>query len=120
MLQDLSIYFTAFERKLLDASTRFYSDTAAQFVSQFTSTHGGSEIATYIQSVLNAVAAETARCDIMTGYLDLSSKKRLISVVDLEMVEKHVVFILDKGVFGPRLMLMKRLTHVDVEQGSRI
>jgi hypothetical protein len=102
MLQDLSVYYLIFEGPLLESTTHFYSQVARSFVNhvQFSVIEGqatASEVAQYITSFYTHVKAESSRCDPLQGYLDLSTRKRIIMVLDHELIENHVEFLLDKG-----------------------
>jgi hypothetical protein len=102
MLQDLSIYYLIFEGPLLESTTHFYSQVARTFVNhvQFSVAEGpasASEVAQYVTSFYSHLQAESSRCDPLQGYLDLSTRKRIIMVLDHELIENHVEFLLGKG-----------------------
>lgn len=97
MFQDLSIYFSVLESPLIKATSSFYSAYAKSFVDSFTSSMGGSHVSGYVMDTFTKLESEGQRCDPLAGYLDISSRKRLVSVIDREMVEKHAGFLLDKG-----------------------
>ncbi|KAF2070188.1 hypothetical protein CYY_008493 [Polysphondylium violaceum] len=96
MLVSLQIY-QPFEKDFLQETTFFYGAEGNILVNEY-------EIGEYLRHVQNRIQEENDRS---LRYLDISTKKPLLNIVEKQLVEKHIATILSKGF--SQLMQEKRI-----------
>ncbi|KAL6758019.1 cullin [Haematococcus lacustris] len=87
MFTALGTYPEALQRPLLDASTAFYRAEGDRLVAQLS-------VPAYLQHCESRLGEEYERC---AAYLDSSSRKPLVLVVEQQLVAAHMPLLLDKG-----------------------
>eukprot|EP00761_Pharyngomonas_kirbyi_P014490 gb/GECH01014520.1/.p1 GENE.gb/GECH01014520.1/~~gb/GECH01014520.1/.p1 ORF type:complete len:769 (+),score=194.98 gb/GECH01014520.1/:1-2307(+) len=87
MLVSLNIYVSHFEQKLINNTKEFYYDEGKRCVEQY-------QTSEYLIHVESRLRDENDR---VTKYLDSSTRKSLISVVEEELILRHVEFIVSRG-----------------------
>ncbi|KAL3847408.1 hypothetical protein ACJMK2_018321 [Sinanodonta woodiana] len=87
MLSDLQIYQDAFERKFLEATDRLYAAEGQRLMEQ-------RDVPEYLLHVEKRLSEESER---FLHYLDQSTKKPVINLVEKQLLEQHVSHILQKG-----------------------
>lgn len=87
MFSALGIYGEAFEREFSKATTEFYAAEGARYMQQ-------TEVPDYLRHVEARLQEENERC---LHYLDPSTRKPLIAIVEKQLLEQHVGAILEKG-----------------------
>ncbi|ESO98807.1 hypothetical protein LOTGIDRAFT_187016 [Lottia gigantea] len=87
MLSDLQIYKEAFEKKFLEATDLLYAAEGQQLMQE-------RDVPEYLHHVDKRLNEETER---LLHYLDQSTKKPLISCVEKQLLEQHLLQILQKG-----------------------
>lgn len=86
MLVSLQIY-QPFEKDFLQETTFFYGAEGNILVNEY-------EVAEYLKHVQNRIQEENDRS---LRYLDISTKKPLLNIVEKQLIEKHITTILSKG-----------------------
>ncbi|EGC30785.1 hypothetical protein DICPUDRAFT_157447 [Dictyostelium purpureum] len=86
MLSALHIY-SLFEKEFIKETDRFYQSEGQVKVFE-------NEIPVYLKHISNRLTQEGER---LIRYLDQGTKKQLISVLEKQLIEKHVDIILSKG-----------------------
>eukprot|EP00270_Netrium_digitus_P009725 TRINITY_DN2975_c0_g1_i1.p1 TRINITY_DN2975_c0_g1~~TRINITY_DN2975_c0_g1_i1.p1 ORF type:complete len:809 (+),score=234.88 TRINITY_DN2975_c0_g1_i1:93-2429(+) len=87
MFSSLGIYIDSFERPFLQETSDFYASEGLRFLNI-------TDIPDYLKHVETRLQEENERC---IQYLDKSTRKQLIGVVEKQLLEMHVQAILDKG-----------------------
>ncbi|ESO10101.1 hypothetical protein HELRODRAFT_185316 [Helobdella robusta] len=87
MLSDLQVYQEAFEVQFLTESNRLYNAEGQKLIASL-------EVPMYIHHVDRRLKEETER---ILYYLDQSTRKPLISCLEVELIENHTKSILQKG-----------------------
>ncbi|XP_074658437.1 cullin-4B-like [Tubulanus polymorphus] len=87
MLSDLQIYQEAFESKFLDATDSLYSVEGQSLMQD-------RDVPAFLAHVDKRLNEESER---LLHYLDQTTKKPLINCVEKNLLEKHLVAILQKG-----------------------
>ncbi|KAN0022309.1 hypothetical protein ACTFIU_004485 [Dictyostelium citrinum] len=102
MLSSLHIY-TKFENEFIKETNRFYDMEGNIKINEV-------EIPMYLKYVCDRLSQESER---LMRYLEQSTKKQLMAVLDRQLIERHVDVILEKGfntmVNGDRLEDLGRL-----------
>ncbi|TPX36563.1 hypothetical protein SmJEL517_g01214 [Synchytrium microbalum] len=96
-LMDLGIYVSVFETPFLDRTETYYRAEADRQFAELEAAPGAESVARYLRHVEERLRQETDRCSQLSGYLDLASRKPLITVVETELVKKGVKLLLEKG-----------------------
>lgn len=103
MLLSLQLYHSDFETPFLAASERFYTDEGVA-VSE------ASSVPQFLQHVENRLHEENER---VVHYLDTSTRKQLIAVVENKLLKPHVAVLLERGfealMDGSRIDDLKRM-----------
>mmetsp|Transcript_1741 Transcript_1741/g.2670 ORF Transcript_1741/g.2670 Transcript_1741/m.2670 type:complete len:801 (+) Transcript_1741:58-2460(+) len=102
MFTALSMYGDSFEKPFLEATTSFYSVEGIRYMQQ-------TDVPDYLKHVEQRLHEETER---VLHYLDPSTRKALITVVETQMLKAHISPILEKG-FGS---LMDQNRHNDLRR----
>lgn len=87
MMHNLGTYFEAFQRPFLERSQRYYQQEGLRLM-------GEMDAPRYLQHCESRLAAEYERC---AQYLDPSTRKPLILVVEQQLVADHIPSILERG-----------------------
>ncbi|RMX67379.1 hypothetical protein DD238_000823 [Peronospora effusa] len=87
MLLSLHLYYTDFETPFLMASERFYMHEGATTIES-------ASVPQFLVHVEKRLYEENER---VVNYLDASTKKQLISVVERKMLKPHVTTLLERG-----------------------
>ena len=87
MYSAMEIYSDLFEVPFIERTTQFYASESQRYMEQ-------SEVPGYLVHVEKRLAEENSR---VQHYLDPSSRKELIKVVERQLLEKHLDTIVDKG-----------------------
>ncbi len=102
MTQDVSIYFSFLEPTVCETTQSFYEKQVSKLLRSWTTdphSQSSSMMSLYLQNVFQFLKQEKERCEPGQGYLDLSTKKKLVFIIEEEMIRKHVNVLLDKGRF---------------------
>ncbi|KAI9090838.1 cullin [Phlyctochytrium arcticum] len=98
MFSELSIYASAFDTALRTSTEQYYSaESQALLDGWSTGGSGGAIVARYIDHVESRLRQEVERCAPTSGYVDPSSKKGLIAVVEKVLLKDHIKPILERG-----------------------
>eukprot|EP00842_Homolaphlyctis_polyrhiza_P002282 jgi/Hompol1/3054/HPOL_000021-RA len=98
MLVDLNIYIYTFETPFLESTRTFYRKLGIQHVHSINDDmHAADSVAQYLIQVDDRLAQENLRCDPSAGYVDSMTRKRLIQVVETELIQSHAITLLDAG-----------------------
>nr|XP_034330536.1 cullin-4A [Crassostrea gigas] len=87
MLSDLQMYVDAFEHSFLEATESLYAAEGQQLMQE-------RDVPEYLAYVDKRLHEEMER---LLHYLDMSTKKPLVSCVEKQLLEKHLTQILQKG-----------------------
>ncbi|TPX49800.1 hypothetical protein SeMB42_g00608 [Synchytrium endobioticum] len=104
---DLGIYTHVFETPFLDRTESYYQTEAKKHFMEIEAAPGADSVARYLRHVEERLRQESDRCSSGTGYLDIATRKVLITVTETELVKKGVKLLLDKGL--DELMLQDRV-----------
>ncbi|RKO84075.1 Cullin repeat-like-containing domain protein, partial [Blyttiomyces helicus] len=99
MFIDLSIYYTGFDIPFRERTEAFYRTESDRMIAELdgpSDIHGGNAVARYLLHVEERLRQESERCTSTLGYLDASSKRALVTILELEMVKKHAIILLDR------------------------
>jgi len=87
MYSSLQIYTELFEVPFLAASNHFYGAEGQRYMQQ-------AEVSAYLRHVEQRIHEENLR---VQHYLDAATRRDLIRAVEIELLERHLDAILDKG-----------------------
>jgi len=87
MLSDLQIYQDAFETEFLQATDRLYASEGQRLMQD-------RDVPEYIAHVDKRLTEENGR---LMHYLDASTRKPLICCVEKQLLQEHVIQLLEKG-----------------------
>uniref|UniRef100_A0A7N0ZRY4 Cullin-4 n=1 Tax=Kalanchoe fedtschenkoi TaxID=63787 RepID=A0A7N0ZRY4_KALFE len=87
MFTALSIYSESFEKVFLECSSEFYASEGLKYMQL-------SDVPDYLKHVETRLSEEQERCLL---YLDASTKTPLVTIVEKQLLERHIPAILDKG-----------------------
>jgi len=87
MLSDLQIYQDAFETEFLQATDRLYAAEGQRLMHD-------RDVPEYIAHVDKRLTEENGR---LVHYLDTSTRKPLVTCVEKQLLQEHVVQLLEKG-----------------------
>ncbi|GAB2296895.1 hypothetical protein Dimus_030996 [Dionaea muscipula] len=87
MFTALGIYHESFEKPFLACTEEFYAAEGVKYMQQ-------SDVPDYLKHVEMRLHEEHERCVL---YLDANTRKPLISTAENQLLERHIVAILDKG-----------------------
>ncbi|XP_036621814.1 cullin-4B-like [Trichosurus vulpecula] len=87
MLSDLQIYQDSFEQKFLEETNRLYAAEGQRLMQE-------REVSQYFHHVNRRLGEEEDR---LITYLDLSTQKPLIAIVEKQLLGEHLIAILQKG-----------------------
>ncbi|KAI4365207.1 hypothetical protein MLD38_021214 [Melastoma candidum] len=93
MFTALGIYAESFEKPFLEFTSEFYAAEGMKYMQQ-------SDVPDYMKHVEARLHEEHERCLL---YLDASTRKLLIAMTERQLLERHILAILDKQGF---MMLM--------------
>ncbi|XP_069105312.1 cullin-4A-like [Argopecten irradians] len=100
MLSDLQIYQDAFEKKFIEATDRLYAAEGQRLMQE----RDVPEYLAYVDKRLNEEAER------LLHYLDQATKKPLVCCVEKQLLEQHLVQILQKGL--DQLLTENRITEL--------
>ncbi|KAG2302196.1 hypothetical protein Bca52824_030847 [Brassica carinata] len=87
MFTALGIYTESFEKPFLECTSGFYAAEGMKYMQQY-------DVPEYLKHVEGRLHEENEKCIL---YIDASTRKPLISTVEKQLLERHIVAILDKG-----------------------
>eukprot|EP00743_Colponemidia_sp_Colp-15_P004129 GILK01004457.1.p1 GENE.GILK01004457.1~~GILK01004457.1.p1 ORF type:complete len:721 (-),score=162.74 GILK01004457.1:108-2270(-) len=87
MCSALQIYSDSFEKPFLEETNSFYAAEGVRILQQ-------TDVSEYLKHVENRLAEENER---VTSYLDVNTRKPLVTTVEKQLIQSHVSSILDKG-----------------------
>jgi len=90
MFSSLGIYAESFEKSFLQQTQGFYHGEGARYMEQ-------TDVPDYLVHCEQRLREETDRCH---EYLDASTRKPLIAIVEAELLQRHTAAMLEKG-FDP-------------------
>ncbi|KAJ3048521.1 Cullin-4 [Rhizophlyctis rosea] len=98
MFLDLSIYITSFESHFIRSTESYYHLESDRMIKELdVEAAAGAGVARYLKHVESRLGEEEERCKAGKGYVDNTSRKRVMDVVEGEMVRRHVGVLLEKG-----------------------
>lgn len=98
MLMDLQLYKSLFEPRLVTETQEFYREESTQKMQGVEASQDpAGVVASYLTHVAARIREEQARCGVATGYLDVGSRKELISIVEDKLIRQNVGTLLSKG-----------------------
>ncbi|KAI8802568.1 Cullin [Cladochytrium replicatum] len=108
MMLDLGIYVSTFELVFLDQTQQFYREEGERMILEMDKQGtGASSLALYLKHAEQRVGQENDRSAPGTGYVDVSTRRRLGQVLEAELVQRHVDILLEKGFDG--LVMEKKM-----------
>ncbi|KAL0692924.1 hypothetical protein Bca4012_060104 [Brassica carinata] len=87
MFTALGIYTESFEKHFLECTSEFYAAEGMKYMQQY-------DVPEYLKHVEGRLHEENERCIL---YIDASTRKPLISTIEKQLLERHIIAILDKG-----------------------
>lgn len=98
MLVDLGLYRGVFENKLLTDTDDFYAKESTERMALMDSVEdAAATVAAFVAHISLRLKEEQERCSPSTGYLDLGSRKDLVSIVEKNLIKQNVGTLLSKG-----------------------
>ncbi|KAI8921457.1 Cullin family-domain-containing protein [Entophlyctis helioformis] len=109
MMVDLSVYIRVFEGPFLQNTRAFYNQLSRSLIldidvspmatgdSDAVSHPGAIGVSNYLAQVSERLAQENSRCVAGEGYLDPLTRKKLIQVLEDELIRTHAQTLLDFG-----------------------
>ncbi|XP_010495750.1 PREDICTED: cullin-4 [Camelina sativa] len=87
MFTALGIYMDSFEKPFLEGTSEFYAAEGMKYMQQ-------SDVPEYLKHVEGRLHEENERCIL---YIDAVTRKPLIAAVERQLLERHILVVLDKG-----------------------
>ncbi|CAN8267329.1 unnamed protein product [Cochlearia groenlandica] len=87
MFTSLGIYTESFEKHFLECTSEFYAAEGMKYMQQ-------SDVPEYLKHVEERLHEENERCIL---YIDASTRKQLLATIEKQLLERHIVAVLDKG-----------------------
>ncbi|TPX68598.1 hypothetical protein SpCBS45565_g03028 [Spizellomyces sp. 'palustris'] len=98
MFLELSIYFSGFDAAFRERTELYYREESDRRIDALDNEgSGGGTVARYLEHVEIRLQQEVERCSAGMGYLDVGSKKGLVTVVETQLLKRHIKTLLDKG-----------------------
>ncbi|KAJ3379253.1 Cullin-4B [Lobulomyces angularis] len=94
MFLELGVYFNNFESQFLEESRLFYKEEGKKFIEELKS--GIKDVSSYITHCQKRLKQENDICS-QGGYLDSSTKKNLLNVVEVELIKNYYEVLLNCG-----------------------
>nr|BAB08502.1 cullin [Arabidopsis thaliana] len=87
MFTALGIYMESFEKPFLEGTSEFYAAEGMKYMQQ-------SDVPEYLKHVEGRLHEENERCIL---YIDAVTRKPLITTVERQLLERHILVVLEKG-----------------------
>ena len=95
MLIDLSLYTSYYEPKFLESSANYYLEQTSNRMADVLSQNTGQATAQYLQYARMRIESEEMQCN--DGYLDESTQKPLVSLMETILLNEQSSQLLDCG-----------------------
>ncbi len=97
MFLDLGLYHRLFEQKFLEETRRFYQEEGGEKVLVMVESDSGDAVSAYLSFSNDRIIQEQERCMLGIGYIDETTRKSLVQVVEDCLVRQPLDTLLATG-----------------------
>jgi cullin-4 len=105
MLRDLTMYHGKFETEFIERTQQYYKAEGTRMIGSLAAGNAGSAVAKYLEHVSQRLEQEKERCTPSVGYLNIGTRKPLITAVETELIKNFVTTLLERGMFAWELRI---------------